>query len=207
MKIGLFFGTFNPIHVGHLVIANTVLQQQKLNQLWFVVTPHNPHKDKNSLLADFHRINMVRIAIEESPKFKASDVEFNLEKPSYTVKTLAVLKEAYPKAIFSLIMGEDNLRSLHKWYNYEKILENHHIHVYPRVLTTQELALEKMEQINNELQAHPNVHFLHDIPVMKISSSYIRHQIQEGHDVRYLLTEPVFNYVDEMNFYRKSSNN
>jgi nicotinate-nucleotide adenylyltransferase len=204
MKVGLFFGTFNPIHVGHLVIANAVLQQQKLDQLWFVVTPHNPHKDKNTLLADYHRLNMVKIAIDNSPQFKASDVEFALEQPNYTVKTLAVLKEAYPEATFSLIMGEDNLRSFHKWYNYEYILEHHHIYVYPRVLTMQELAQEKIEQTSNEFQAHPNVHFLQDIPVMKISSSYIRHQIQAGQDVRYLLTEPVFNYVDEMNFYRKS---
>lgn len=203
MKIGLFFGTFNPIHVGHLIIANAVLQQQDLAQIWFVVTPHNPHKDKNSLLADYHRLNLVKIAIEDNPKLKASDIEFTMAQPNYTVKTLAMLKEIHPNYEFSLLIGEDNLRSLHKWYNYEYILENYHLHIYPRALTFQELAQEHDTPQMNELHQHPHVHFLHDIPVMKISSSYIRHQLYTGKDVRYLLSDPVFKYVDEMNFYKK----
>ena len=122
-KVGLFFGTFNPIHVGHLIIANHMAEFSGLDEVWLVVTPHNPHKKKNTLLEDTHRLAMVRIATESYPKLKASTVEFDLPQPNYTVNTLTVLEEKHPTKEFCLIMGEDNLKNLHKWKNYEVILE------------------------------------------------------------------------------------
>ena len=133
MKIGLYFGTFNPIHVGHMIIANHMAEHSNLNQIWMVVTPHNPLKQKSTLLDDYHRLHLVNLATEEYPKIKASDIEFKLPQPNYTVNTLAHLKDKYPQHEFSLIMGEDNLNSLHKWKNYEFIIENHEIYVYPRL--------------------------------------------------------------------------
>ena len=138
MNIGLYFGTFNPIHVGHLVIANYMADYTDLDQVWLVVTPQNPLKNKRTLLKDVHRLLLVKEAINDNFKLKASDIEFNLPKPSYTIKTLNKFIEKYPKNNFSLIMGEDNLRNFHKWFNYEVILKNHFIYVYPRVLTAQE---------------------------------------------------------------------
>lgn len=138
MKIGLYFGTFNPIHVGHLVIANYMAEYTDLDQVWMVVTPQNPLKDKSTLLADFHRLALVKVAIDDNTKLRASDIEFNLPKPSYTMTTLTYLKEKHPNYSFALIMGEDNLRTFHKWFNHEVILKNHSFYVYPRVLTEQE---------------------------------------------------------------------
>lgn len=199
-KIGLYFGSFNPIHVGHLIIANFMAELDSLDEVWFVVTPQNPLKQKKNLLEDFHRLALVRVAIENNPKLLASDIEFNLPKPSYTVYTLQALKEKYPDYFFTLIMGEDNLRTLHKWKNYEYLIDNYPIIVYPRVLTNEEIkSLEQVEE--NDLINHANI-TLTDAPVMKISSSFIRQMIREGKDVRYLLTEAAFKYLDEMNFYR-----
>jgi nicotinate-nucleotide adenylyltransferase len=204
MKVGLYFGTFNPIHVGHLVIANFMAEYTDLDQVWLVVTPQNPLKDKSTLLADFHRLALVKVAIDDNPKLRASDIEFNLPKPSYTITTLTYLREKYPNDSFSLIMGEDNLRTFHKWFNHEVILEKHKIYVYPRVLTMQEeLEVVAMSaDLINDYKSHNNVEFCEDAPVMKVSSSFIRQSIKEGKDVRYLLTEPVRKYVDEMNFYK-----
>jgi nicotinate-nucleotide adenylyltransferase len=204
MKIGLYFGTFNPIHVGHLVIANFMAEYTDLDQVWLVVTPQNPLKDKSTLLADFHRLALVKVAIDDNPKLRASDIEFNLPKPSYTITTLTYLREKYPNDSFSLIMGEDNLRTFHKWFNHEVILEKHKIYVYPRVLTMQEeLEVVAMSaDLINDYKSHQNVEFCEEAPVMKVSSSFIRQSIKEGKDVRYLLTEPVRRYVDEMNFYK-----
>lgn len=199
-RIGLYFGSFNPIHIGHLIIANYMAQGDKIDEVWFVVSPENPHKKKKNLLADFHRLAMVRIAVEENPKLKVSDIEFNLPKPSYTVFTLQALKEKYPHHTFSLIMGEDNLRTLHKWRNYEYLIENYSILVYPRVTTIQEVQKQEKETPNGILDL-PNVS-LSDAPVMKISSSFIRNMIKARKDVRYLLLEPVHKYLDEMNFYK-----
>ena len=128
MKIGLYFGSFNPIHVGHLIIANYMAQNSELDEIWLVVSPHNPLKQKSNLLADHHRLAMVNIAIEGNQLLKSSDIEFKLQQPNYTVKTLAYLKEKYPQNNFSLIMGEDNIRTFHKWYNYEEILDNHKVY-------------------------------------------------------------------------------
>ena len=133
MKIGLYFGTFNPIHIGHLIIANHMAEHSDLKQVWMVVTPHNPLKKKETLLKDSIRLELVHLATEEYPKIKPSDIEFKLPQPNYTVNTLAYLTEKYPKNEFSLIMGEDNLKSFHKWKNYEVILQNHDIYVYPRL--------------------------------------------------------------------------
>ena len=204
MNVGLYFGTFNPIHVGHMVIASYMLEHTGLDQVWFVVTPQNPLKNKKSLLQDSHRLALVREAVDESPNLKASDIEFGLSKPNYTANTLAHLIEKYPKHTFSLIMGEDNLRNFHKWRNYEHILKEHQIFVYPRVLTFQE-QLEGTT-INNsqieKLKKEKNIVFCEGAPVMKISASFIRQAIKEGKDVRFLLTEPVYKYVEEMHFYK-----
>lgn len=202
MKIGLYFGTFNPIHVGHLIIANHMAQHSDLDQVWLVVSPQNPLKDKATLLADHHRRILVEEAILDNPKLQVCDIEFSLPKPSYTVTTLAHLKEKYQKHEFSLIMGEDNLRTLHKWYNYEHILDNYRIYVYPRILTEQELVSEKVDDEFENTKQHKNVVYCNDVPVMKISSSFIRRAIAEGKDVQYLLTAPVLKYIDEMGFYR-----
>lgn len=196
MKIGLYFGSFNPIHVGHLIIANHMVENTDLDQVWFVVSPHNPFKEKKSLLADHHRLAMVKEAIDDNPKLRASDVEFHLEQPNYTVKTLMVLKENYPSHTFVLLMGEDNLTAFHKWKNYEYILEHYQLFVYPRVHS------EELSVAENNIVAHPSVTLLKDVPIMNISSTFIRNAIKNGKDVRYLLTPPVAQYVDEMGFYK-----
>ena len=199
-NIGLYFGTFNPIHVGHLVIANYMANYTELDEVWLVVSPQNPLKKKESLLADYHRLSLVRIAVEDNQKLNACNDEFSLPIPSYTVNTLAHLKEKYNSYNFHLIMGEDNLRSFHKWKNYESIIKEHKIYVYPRVLTEQELN----EKVNiKSSYEHPNI-IKCEAPIMKISSSFIRKAIQNKKDVRYLLTEKVFKYVDEMNFYKST---
>ena len=205
MKIGLYFGTFNPIHIGHLVIANYMVEYTDLDEVWLVVSPQNPLKNKSTLLSDIHRLAIVRIAIDDNPKLKACDIEFKLPKPSYTATTLTYLAEKYPKNQFSLIMGEDNLRTLHKWFNYEVILKNYSFYVYPRVLTEQEETdVKNSVELNtmNDFSKLPNVHICNDAPIMKISATFIRNAIKQGKDIRYLLTEPVRKYIDEMNFYK-----
>ncbi|MFZ4105260.1 nicotinate (nicotinamide) nucleotide adenylyltransferase [Flavobacterium sp.] len=192
MKIGLYFGTFNPIHVGHLIIANHLAEYSDLDQVWMVVTPHNPHKQKNTLLDDYQRLHLVRLATEDYPKIKPSDIEFKLSQPNYTVNTLAHLKDNYSQHEFSLIMGEDNLKSLHKWKNYEYILENHDIYIYPRV----------SEEVDNyELIDQTRIHKI-DAPIVEISSTFIRENIKNK-NIRPLLSEKVWEYLDHNNFYKK----
>ena len=193
MKIGLYFGTFNPIHVGHLIIANHMAEHADIDQVWMVVTPHNPLKKKSTLLADHHRLEMVFLATEDFPKIKPSDIEFKLSQPNYTVNTLVHLEEKYPEYTFSLIMGEDNLKSFHKWKNYEAILEHHEIYVYPRLDATAENTLFK-----NHLKIH-----LIDAPVVEISSTSIRENIKKGKNVLPLLPPKVWEYIDHNNFYKK----
>jgi nicotinate-nucleotide adenylyltransferase len=192
MKVGLFFGTFNPIHVGHLTIANHLAEYTDLDQVWFVVTPHSPFKKKNSLLDDHQRLEMVYRATKDYSKLKQSDIEFKLSQPNYTVNTLAHLEEKYPDYEFALIMGEDNLKSFHKWKNYQVILEMHDIYVYPR------LSEGKVE---TEFDEHPKIHHV-DSPIMELSSTFIRKSIREGKNVRPMLPENVWEYLDEMNFYK-----
>lgn len=193
MKTGLFFGTFNPIHVGHLIIANYMATHTDLKEVWLVVTPQNPLKNKETLLKDNHRLALVKIAIEDNPALRASNIEFKLPKPSYTIHTLLHLQEKYPKREFVLIMGEDNLQTLHKWKNYEQILKNYQLYVYPRV---------SAEKTSLNLLNHPQVKLFKDIPLMLISATYIRHAIKTNKNVRYLLTPNVLKYIEEMNFYK-----
>jgi nicotinate-nucleotide adenylyltransferase len=193
MKIGLYFGTFNPIHVGHMIIANHMAEFSGMDQIWMVVTPHNPLKAKNTLLDDYKRLEMVFLATEHYPKLKPSDIEFRLPQPNYTVNTLAHLQEKYPNHEFSLIMGEDNLKSLHKWKNYEMLLENHKIFVYPRISTDGE---------NNGLKNHASIQFI-DAPVVEISSTFIRDCIKKGKNVRALLPAEVWQFADHNNLYKK----
>ena len=192
MKTGLFFGSFNPIHIGHLVIANHMAEYTDLDKVWLVVTPQNPFKEKKSLLADYHRLAMVRIALEDYTKLEASDVEFQLEAPHYTVHTLAYLTEKYPDREFALIMGEDNLLHFHKWKNADFILDNYHLYVYPRVWK---------EKTAHDLPRHPHIHFV-EAPVVEISASAIRKAVQEQKNIRPLLPYKVWQYLDEMNFYK-----
>ena len=176
MKVGLYFGSFNPIHIGHLIIANYMAEYTDFDQVWLVVSPQNPHKKKVSLLEDYHRLTLVNIAVESNDKLHACDIEFKLPQPSYTITTLVYLKEKYPQHDFSLLMGEDNLRSFHKWFNYEEIIDNHQLFIYPRVYTEQEIP--KKEEALVSVKNHKNVIFCKDVPIMKISSSFIRHAIK-----------------------------
>lgn len=198
-NVGLFFGTFNPIHVGHLILANFLVQQPEVDEVWFVVTPKSPFKTKSTLLPDIHRLALVEAAIEDNDKLRASSIEFNLPQPNFTVNTLAVLAEKHPDYNFKLIMGEDNLRGFHKWKNYEVILSDYEVIVYPRVYT--ELERLQAEPATEELKKHPKVTLI-DAPLMKVSSSMVRKLIENKQDPRYLLTPPVYKYIDEMNFYR-----
>lgn len=193
MKIGLYFGTFNPIHIGHLIIANHMAEHSDLDQIWMVVTPHNPHKLKSSLLDDYHRLHMVHLATEAFQKIKPSDVEFKLPQPNYTVNTLAHLQEKYPGYQFALIMGEDNLNSLHKWKNYEVILQNHDIYVYPRVNS----GVMEDQFLNN-----PKIHAV-DAPIIELSSTFIRESIKNKHNVIPMLPHKVWEYIDHNLFYKK----
>ena len=192
MKIGLYFGSFNPIHIGHLVIANHLAEYSDLDQIWFVVTPHNPFKKKSSLLDNFQRLEMVYRATQDYTKLKPSDIEFNLSQPNYTINTLVHLQEKHPDYAFSLIMGEDNLKSFHKWKNYELILENHHIYVYPRILK---------DRVETQFDGHKNIHVI-DAPIIELSSTFIRKSIKAGKNIQPMLPQHVWEYLDEMNFYK-----
>lgn len=192
MKVGLFFGSFNPIHIGHLIIANHLVEFSDLEQVWFVVTPHSPFKNKQSLLDNYQRLEMVYRATKDYAKLQPSAIEFNLPQPNYTINTLTHLKEKYPDKMFHLIMGADNLKSFHKWKNYEVILENHDLYVYPRI----SVGIVEPQFKNNE-----KVHFV-DAPVMELSSTQIRKGIKGGKNVKPMLPEPVWHYLDEMNFYK-----
>ena len=190
-KIGLYFGTFNPVHIGHLAIANYLVENSDLDEIWMVVTPHNPHKKKKTLLDDYQRLHMVHLATDDYDKINASNIEFNLPQPNYTVNTLAHLSEKYPTKDFTLIMGEDNLKSLHKWKNYNVILEDYSIIVYPRVSSG---------DVPDQFVNHPKITLI-PAPIMEISSTMIRNGIASGKDLRYFMHHDVQKYVDEMHFY------
>ncbi len=191
-RIGLYFGTFNPIHVGHLVIANYMVEFSDLDEIWMVVTPHNPHKKKSTLLEDNHRLTMVRIALEDYPKLKASTVEFDLPQPNYTINTLVHLEENHPDLDFCLIMGEDNLKSFHKWKNYQVILDRYAIYCYPRI---------SEGVVETQFSDHPKITKV-NAPIMEISSTFIRNGIRSGKNIRPMLPYEVWKYIDEMNFYK-----
>lgn len=192
MKVGLYFGSFNPIHIGHLVIANHIAEYSDLDQVWFVVTPHNPFKKKSTLLDNYQRLEMVYRATKNYPKLQPSDIEFKLPQPNYTINTLVHLEEKHTEHEFCLIMGEDNLKNFHKWKNAEVILENYHIYVYPRL---------SKQTVDTKFSGHDNIHFI-DAPVMELSSTFIRSSIKEGKNVQPMLPQHVWEYLDEMNFYR-----
>lgn len=190
MKIGLFFGSFNPVHVGHLIIANFMATQTDLDRVWLVVSPQNPLKPKKTLARDHDRLHLVRLAIDNNNKLRASDVEFSLPKPSYTIDTLTFMREKHPEHRFVLIMGGDNIATLDQWKNYEKILSDYEIYVYQRPGYT-----------SGPLAAHPQVR-LFDAPPLDISASYIRDCIKAGKSVRYLVTDPVWEYLESGALYK-----
>jgi nicotinate-nucleotide adenylyltransferase len=198
MKIGLFFGSFNPIHVGHMVLANYMLSFTDLDQIWFIVSPHNPLKQKSTLLDANQRLHMVNLAIGDKTNLKASNIEFKLPQPSYTINTLVHLKEKYPKNEFVLLMGADNLQNFHKWKNYEEILKYHELYVYPRVQgpDTSPAPLERGEVRLTNIK-------LVNAPIIEISSTFIREAIKEKKDISYFIPPEVLNYIEEMHFYKK----
>ncbi len=192
-KTGLFFGSFNPIHIGHLILANYILENTDMEELWFVVSPQNPFKNKKSLLNDHNRLDMVQLAVRNYPNMRASNIEFSLPVPSYTIDTLTYLKEKHPDHSFALIMGEDNLNSLHKWKNSEQLVSNHQIIVYPRLFS------EAKE--DHPLSKHANISVI-SAPVIELSATEIRNMIKEGKNVRPMLPPEVFEYLDGSSFYR-----
>lgn len=192
MKVGLFFGTFNPIHVGHLIIANHLVENSDLDQVWFVVTPLSPFKKKSNLLDNYQRLEMVYQATKDFTTLKPSDIEFGLPQPNYTINTLVYLEEKYPDHNFSLIMGEDNLKGFHKWKNYETILKNYHLYVYPRL---------SEGEVDTQFNNHKKITRVL-APIMELSSTYIRKSIKEGKNIKPMLPDAVWAYLDEMNFYK-----
>jgi len=189
VKIGLFFGSFNPVHVGHLIIANIMVETSDLNQVWFIVSPQNPHKSSRSLAHEFDRYDMVQAAIQDSYHLRVSDIEFNMDKPSYTVDTLAYLSDKNPEHDFSLIIGEDNLQSFPRWKNYEAIINNYGLYVYPRP-----------SDKKSELSEHPNVHWV-DAPILDISATFVRSLVKDGKSIKYLTPEPVEQLIKARKIY------
>jgi len=190
MKIGLFFGSFNPVHVGHMIIASHMVEHTSLEEIWMVVSPQNPFKTKKSLAPDYDRLHLLQTAIGDHTKIRASNIEFDLPSPSYTIDTLTYLKEKYPKHEYALIMGGDNIASFHKWKNYEKILEHHDIYVYNRP-----------GQEEHQFVGHPRIHFA-EAPLLNLSASYIRNAIKEGHSIQYLVPDTVYQELLNSHLYR-----
>ena len=191
MKVGLYFGSFNPIHHGHLIIANYVLQHADLDQVWFIISPQNPLKPSGSLLNEYHRLYLVQCAIEGERKLKAKDIEFKLPKPSYTVNTLAYLQEQYPSYEFSIIMGSDSFSNLSRWKNHEFITRNYLIYIYRRA----------GHEINagNNVNAHT---IIVDAPLLQISATYIREAVRKGNSIRFLVPEKVREEIEQNGYYK-----
>lgn len=189
-KTGLFFGSFNPIHLGHLMIASWMTEFTDIGQVWFVISPHNPLKEKSSLLPDVNRLYMVNVAVEDEPKFKASNIEFHLPQPSYTIDTMTYITEQYPDKEFVLIAGSDTLPTLHKWKNYEQLLDQYSFYIYPRP-----------DVSKSPFDDHPHVSFV-NAPLIEVSSSFIREAIKDGKNMQYFLPVKVWDYIEKMGFYR-----
>ena len=189
-EILLYFGSFNPIHIGHLAIANYLVEYTGVNELWFVVTPHNPLKKSSTLIDDRVRQYLVQLAIGNYPKFRVSDIEFYLSKPNYTINTLTHLSEKFPDYNFSILIGGDNLETFHKWKNYDVILKNYKIYVYRRP------GCEVVEYENSNIE-------IVDAPLIEISSSFIRESIRQGKDVRFFMPEEVARYIDQMGYWKE----
>ncbi len=190
MHIGLYFGSFNPIHTGHLIVANHVIQYTDIDKIWFVVSPHNPLKDSHSLLNEYDRLHLVNLAIDDNPKFRGSNVEFNLPKPSYTIDTLAYLTEKFPLEKFSVIMGADSFQNIHRWKNFEQLVAQYSFIVYNRpgfeIEDTYGAKITKLEA-----------------PLLQISSTYIRRQIKDKKSIKYLLPPTVEEYILANKYYAK----
>lgn len=196
-KVGLYFGSFNPVHIGHIAIAGYMTEFTALDQVWFVVSPHNPLKKKETLLADHQRLYMTQLAIGDNDRLKASDIEFKLPVPSYTIDTLTYLREIYPKNEFSLVMGEDNLYTLHKWKNINEMIKEYAVYVYPRPNSE-----KPSSHLLNQLLSLAIVNHVR-APLMDISGTFIRDGIKNGKDMSYFLSPQVWKYIEEMHFYKK----
>ena len=190
MNIGLYFGSFNPIHIGHLIIANHVLNETLINKIWFIVSPQNPFKESKTLLNEFDRLHLVRLATQDDNRIKCSDIEFNLPKPSYTSNTLAFLSEKYPEHQFSIIMGSDSYQNLDKWKNYETIINNYPVYVYQREGHEIKKTFDKEAVILNA-------------PIIQISASQIREHIKSAKSIRYLVPEIVREEIESRKFYKQ----
>jgi nicotinate-nucleotide adenylyltransferase len=190
MNIGLYFGSFNPIHIGHLIIANHVLNETSINKIWFIVSPQNPFKESKTLLNEFDRLHLVRLATQDDNRIKCSDIEFNLPKPSYTSNTLAFLSEKYPEHQFSIIMGSDSYQNLDKWKNYETIINNYSIYVYKRE------GYEIKKNFDKEA-------VILSAPIIQISASQIREYIRSAKSIRYLVPEIVREEIESRKFYKQ----
>ena len=190
MKTGLYFGSFNPVHIAHLIIANHILNETDIEKIWFVVSPQNPFKEESNLLNEYHRLHLVRLATEDDPRIKASDIEFALPKPSYTTATLAYLADKYPEHEFCIIMGSDSLRNLHKWKNHEVILKNYQLYIYVR-------PGFEVENSNNAMI------YVQDAPLLQLSSTQIREYIKEGKSVRYMIPDKVLDEIKKGGYYKK----
>jgi nicotinate-nucleotide adenylyltransferase len=189
MNIGLYFGSFNPVHIAHLIIANHVLNETDIEKVWFVVSPQNPFKEESGLLNEYHRLHLVRLATEDDMRVKASDIEFNLPKPSYTTATLAYLADKYPEHEFCIIMGSDSFQNLYKWKNHEVIVKNYPLYVYIR----------PGFEVNNNIGA--TLHTL-DAPLLQLSSTQIRKYIKEGKSVRYMIPDKVLEEIEKGGYYK-----
>jgi nicotinate-nucleotide adenylyltransferase len=192
LKTGLFFGSYNPIHIGHLIIANFMATRSDLDEVWLVVSPHNPLKSKSSLANDYDRLHLVHLATEDNDLLKASNIEFKLPQPSYTIDTLTYLKEEHPGREFVLIMGADNLATLHKWKNYELLLRNYPIYVYDRDDYGEKIFPDFPEADIRFFKA----------PLLQLSATYIRDCLKNGLSVRYMVPEPVFQYLLDNPIYK-----
>jgi nicotinate-nucleotide adenylyltransferase len=192
MKIGLYFGSFNPVHIAHLIIANHILNETAIEKVWFVVSPHNPLKAENGLLNEYHRLYLVKLATEGDNRIKASDIEFALPKPSYTTTTLAYLKEKHPEHVFSIIMGSDSFQNLHKWKNYEILVRDYDLYVYER----------PGHEVTNLLQAR--LHIV-NAPLLQLSATQVREYIRKGKSIRYLVPENVREEIEKGGYYKDNT--